>query len=184
MQFELLKLLDGNHGAMRAAERLRRAEAACYVNGKERDSLLDQLHATSPDGLERVVRGAARRVDDEISTLWAGTATRVRALASCTAASLTIRARSAVLCAGFVDGLLVLGRRAPGSSSAIASPQDSDEDVRRAASEVLGKLEAAAGRSRSTSRPLPRMVKTGMCEVLQPSCLPSCGRKSERTKHH
>ena len=86
-------------------------------NAKERDSLLDQLHATSPDGLERVVRGAARRVDDEISTLWAGTATRVRALASCTAASLTIRARSAVVCAGFVDGLLVLGRRAPGSSS-------------------------------------------------------------------
>ena len=40
------------------------------------------MHATSPDGLERVVRGAARRVDDEISTLWAGTATRVRALAS------------------------------------------------------------------------------------------------------
>ena len=91
--------------------------SACYFNGKERDSLIDQLHATSPDGLERVVRGAARRVDDEISTLWAGTATRVRALASCTAASLTIRARSAVVCAGFVDGLLVLGRRAPGSSS-------------------------------------------------------------------
>ena len=95
--------------------RSQRATSACYFNGKERDSLLDQLHATSPDGLERVVRGAARRVDDEISTLWAGTrtATRVRAmvraLASCTAASLTIRARSAVVCAGFVDGLLVLG---------------------------------------------------------------------------
>ena len=97
--------------------RFQRATSACYVNGKERDSLLDKLHATSPDGPERVVRGAARRVDDEISTLWAGTATRVRALASCTAASLTIRARSAVVCAGFVDGLLVLGRRAPGSSS-------------------------------------------------------------------
>ena len=97
--------------------RFQRATSACYVNSKERDSLLDKLHATSPDGLERVVRGAARRVDDEISTLWAGTATRVRALASCTAASLTIRARSAVVCAGFVDGLLVLGRRAPGSSS-------------------------------------------------------------------
>ena len=97
--------------------RSQRATSACYFNSKERDSLIDQLHATSPDGLERVVRGAARRVDDEISTLWAGTATRVRALASCTAASLTIRARSAVVCAGFVDGLLVLGRRAPGSSS-------------------------------------------------------------------
>ena len=31
--------------------------------------------------------------------------------------ALTIRARSAVVCAGFVDGLLALGRRAPGSSS-------------------------------------------------------------------
>ena len=31
----------------------------------------------------------------------------MRALASCTAASLTIRARSAVVCAGFVDGLLL-----------------------------------------------------------------------------
>ena len=95
--------------------RSQRTTSACYFNGKERDSLIDQLHATSPDGLERVVRGATRRVDDEISTLWAGTATRVRALASCTAASLTIRARERVEIrgGGFVVGGARLVARVP-----------------------------------------------------------------------